>query len=191
MGIMDSAATGIPAFLKALHLFALVVFFAGTFHIVRLFVAHRQAMARWEPDRKILLDQFTSMEHRALYFVVWPALLAFIGLGAWMLYLRPALLKVPFMHVLFGYFAVLLVYHLSVHRLHLRLKRGAVQWSSFQLSLWAQVATLFLFVFVVLLIFRSRMDWVWGSFGLLILGGVAMLVVNSLRGSKAKALNDA
>jgi putative membrane protein len=188
---MDTADIEIPAFLKALHLFALVVFFAGSFHIVRLFVAHREAMARWEPDRKILLDQFTAMERRALIFVIWPALTAFAALGLWILYLRPALLKEPFMHVLFGYLALLLAYHFTAHRIHTQLERGEIKWSAFQLSLWSQGATLFLFVLVVLLIFRSRMDWVWGSFGLLIAGGVVMLVVNALRGKRQNVTNDA
>jgi protoporphyrinogen IX oxidase len=188
---MDTSTTEIPALLKALHLFALVVLFAGLFHIVRLFVAHREAMARWEPDRKILLDQFAAMERRALFFVIWPALTAFAALGLWMLYLRPAMLKEPFMHVLFGYLALLLVYHFTAHRIHTQLKRGDIKWSAFQLSLWSQGATLFLFVLVVLLIFRSRMDWVWGSFGFLIVGGVVMLVVNALRGKRQNLTNDA
>ncbi|MBL7953344.1 MAG: CopD family protein [Flavobacteriales bacterium] len=88
---MTTTAAEIPALLKALHLFALIVFFAGTFHIVRLYVAHRSAMARWEPDRKVLLDQFTGMERRALYFVIWPAFAAFILLGGWIISIRPAL----------------------------------------------------------------------------------------------------
>ncbi|MBX2971645.1 MAG: CopD family protein [Flavobacteriales bacterium] len=171
----------IPALLKALHLFALIVFFAGTFHIVRLFVAHREAMAKWEPDRKILLDQFSGMERRALFFVIWPALIAFAVLGGWILAIRPALLKVPFMQVLFGYMALLAAYHFSVHRIHTLLKRGEVQWSAFQLSLWAQGATLLLFVLVVLLIFREQMGWVWGSLGLLVVGAVVMLVMSGLR----------
>ncbi|MCC6541050.1 MAG: CopD family protein [Flavobacteriales bacterium] len=172
----------IPALLKALHLFALIVFFAGTFHIVRLYIAHRTAMTRWEPDRKILLDQFVGMERRALYMVIWPALVAFVLLGAWILSIRPDLLKQPFMHVLLGYLALLLAYHLSVHRFHGRLKSGEVKWSAFQLMMWSQLATLFLFVLVVLLIFRDRMDWMWGSLGLLAVGGVVMLVVSGKRG---------
>lgn len=186
---MDTTMTEIPALLKALHLFALIVFFGGTFHIVRLFVAHREAMAKWEPDRKILLDQFSAMERKALYFVIWPALIAFIVLGCWILSIRPDLLKQPFMHVLLGYLALLLAYHLSVHRLHGRLKSGAVQWSAFQMMFWSQGATLFLFVLVVLLIFRAQMGWVWGSLGLLAAGAVVMLVVNGMRG-KTPAPND-
>lgn len=188
---MDSTVAEIPSLLKALHLFALVVFFAGTFHIVRLFVAHRKAMARWEPDRKVLLDQFTAMERSALYMVIWPALVAFLGLGAWIIGLRPDLLKQPFMHVLLGYMALLVFYHLSVHRLHRLLKSGAIKWSALQLSIWSQGATLFLFVLVVLLIFREQMGWVWGSLGLLIVGAVVMLVASGLRGHTKEGSTDA
>lgn len=179
---MNTTVAEIPNLLKALQLFALVVFFAGTFHIVRLFVAHREAMTKWEPDRKILLDQFTAMERKALYFVIWPALIGFIILSGWILSIRPALLKEPFMHVLLGYMALLLAYHFSTHRIHGLLKRGEVKWSAFQLMLWSQGATLFLFVLVVLLIFRAQMGWVWGSLGLLIVGAVVMLVVSGMRG---------
>jgi len=179
---MHPTITEIPTLLKALHLFALIVYFAGTFHIVRLLVAHREAMAKWEPDRKILLDQFNGMERKALYFVIWPALTAFVVLGCWIIYIRPELLKQSFVHVLLGYMAMLLAYHLSVHRMHSRLKSGEVKWSAFQLMLWSQGATLFLFVLVVLLLFRERMGWVWGAIGLLAVGAVVMLVVNGMRG---------
>lgn len=182
---MPPELAGIPAWTKALQLFSLVLFFAGTFHLVHLFVVHRRAMARWEPDRKILLDQFTSMERNVLFSVNWPALLVFLVLSGRVLYARPDLLGLPFMHVLLGYMALLIMYHLTGHRMHLRLKRGEVKWSAFQLMLWAQGATLFLFVLVVLLIYRERMGWVWGSAGLLVLGAVLMVVMSSLRGRSA------
>lgn len=171
----------IPSHLKALELFALVAWFAGTFHVVRLFVAHREAMAKWEPDRTILTKQFAAMEHGALFYVIWPAVILMVLIGGWMLYLRPDLLKWSFMHVFLGYMAVLLVYHGSAHGLYKRLKRGEVKWSVLQLRVWAQGATLLLFCLIVLVLLRSRMTWVWGSVGSLVVGAVVMLVVSSMR----------
>lgn len=188
---MEPTTTEIPALLQALQLFALVVFFAGTFHIVRLFVAHRADMAKWEPDRKILLDQFTAMERGALYFLNWPALATFLVLGGWLLYLRPAMLKQPFIHVLLGYTALLIAYHLSNHQLQGRLQRGEMRWSAWQIGLWAQGATLLLFVLVLLLIFRDQMGWVWGSAGLLIVGAVVMLMLGRMRRSAPETPKDA
>ena len=177
----ETTVTEIPTFLKAIHLFALVAFFAGTFHIVRLFVAHREAMAKTEPDRTILLTQFSSLERSALFLLIWPALALFMTLGAWILWQRMDLLKRPFMHVFLGYLAVLLVYHFVVHRLYYRLKRGDVKWSAFQLRVWAQGATLFLFALIVLVLFRERTTWLWGSFGLLVVGATVMFIFASLR----------
>ena len=177
----ETTVTEIPIFLKAIHLFALVAFFAGTFHIVRLFVAHREAMAKTEPDRTILLTQFSSLERSALFLLIWPALALFMTLGALILWQRMDLLKRPFMHVFLGYLAVLLVYHFVVHRLYYRLKRGDVKWSAFQLRVWAQGATLFLFALIVLVLFRERTTWLWGSFGLLVVGATVMFIFASLR----------
>lgn len=171
----------IPSYLKALELFALVAWFAGTFHIVRLFVAHREALAKWEPDRTILTTQFAALERGALFYLIWPAAILVVLLGGWMLYLRPDLLKWPFMHVFLGYMALLLVYHGSVHSLYQRLKRGEVKWSVLQLRAWAQGATLLLFFLILLVLLRSRMTWVWGSLGLLVVGAVVMLVIASMR----------
>lgn len=186
---MEPIVTEIPVLLKALHLFALVAFFAGTFHIVRLFVAHREAMAKWEPDRTILTRQFTALERRALYYLIWPALVAFVLIGSYILWQLPGLLKLPFMQVLLGYMAVLMLYHGMVHRLHHRLRSGEVKWGALQLRAWAQGATMFLFLLIVLVLFRERTTWVWGMVGLLAVGGVFMLVVITLRGKSTDKSN--
>ena len=108
-----------------------------------------------------------------------------------MLYLQPAMLKQPFMHVLLGYTALLIAYHLSIHQLQRRLQRGEMRWSAWQIGLWAQGATLLLFVLVLLLIFRDQMGWVWGSAGLLIVGAVVMLILSRMRGSAPDSPKDA
>ncbi|HQW06549.1 MAG TPA: CopD family protein [Flavobacteriales bacterium] len=171
----------IPALIKVLQLFALTTYFAGTLHVVRLFVAHRQAMAKWEPDRTILVTQFAAMEKRTLYFLNWPMLILFAAIGFYTLWLRPDLVQRAFMQVLFGYFALLMLYQVMVQRIHIRLKRGEEKWSVIQLRAWTSVATLFLLSLVVLLILRERASWVWGSIGLLIVGGVVILVLSAMR----------
>lgn len=172
---------GTLPFLKALHLIAMVTYFAGTFHVVRVFVAHREALGRSEPDRGILHKQFISLERRALYYLIWPSLLAVVGLGLWLLSRQPGLLKQPFMHAKLGVAALLIGYHFLVHRLYGRFKAGTVRWSALQLQLFAQGATLLLFTLVVLVLMRDRLGWVWGSLGLLLVGGMIAYAVASTR----------
>ena len=167
--------------LKAVHLIAMVTYFAGTFHIVRVFVAHREALGNFEPDRGILHKQFNTLERRALYYLISPSLLVLIILGLWMLAQQPGLLKQPFMHAKLGVVALLIGYHALVHRVYAQLKKAEVRWSALQLQLFAQGATLLLFTLVVLVIMRERLGWVWGSLGLLVMGGVIAYAIASTR----------
>ena len=187
---MDPAAAENHALLKALLLITTVTFFAGTFHIVRLFVAHREALAKWEPERGILSEQFGSLERRALYFLIWPSLIAVVLFGCWLVFQRPGLLKEPSMQVGLGLVSLLVGYHLTVQRVFGQLKRGELRWSAFQLRLWAQVATILLFAVILVALMRDRLTWVWGSLGLVVLGGLVMVVIASVR-KRGSADNDA
>ena len=171
----------IPTVLKAAQLMALVTFFVGTLHVVRLFVAHRQALAKWEPDRTILTRQFEQLERRALYYLIWPSLVVVLLLGIWMMWQRPGLLKLPFMQVGIGLVALLIGYHLMVHRLHIQLRKGTMKWSALQLHLWAQGAPILLFALIVLALVRDRLTWLWGALGLLVVGALVMVAITSVR----------
>lgn len=164
----------LTVFLRALHVFALVAYFGGTFHLVRLFVAHRSAMARWEPDRTILLKAYGSLERKALYFLVWPALLTAICLSVWYLWNGPDLLVDPFTQVLMGFAAVLLGYHLLVQSLYNRLDRGQAVWNIVGLQLFAQGATAMLFILTTILIYREELGWTAGIIGLSVIGAIVM-----------------
>lgn len=178
---MEPTAIESHAFAKAMLLIATVTFFAGTFHIVRLFVAHREALSKWEPDRAILSKQFGSLERRALYYLIWPSLVAVVATGCWLIIQRPGILKQPFMQVGLGLVAMLVGYHLLVQRVYGRLKRGELHWSALQLQLWAQGATILLFAVILVALMRDRLTWVWGSLGLVVLGGVVMVAIASVR----------
>ncbi len=182
---MDTT-TDLTAFLQALHVFGLVAYFGGTFHLVRLFLAHRSAMAKWEPDRAILLKAFGGMERKALYFLVWPALLTVITLSVWYLWKEPTLLVDPFTHVLLGFATVVLGYHFLVHSLYRRLGRGEAVWNTFGLQLFAQGATALLFILTTILIYREELGWTAGIIGLAVIGVIMLFGAVGSRKKKAE-----
>ena len=184
---METQTLNLWAFLKAIHLISMVAYFAGTFHIVRLFVAHREALSKFEPDRSILHQQFGKLERRALYYLNSPALLVVIVMGIWMLVEQPGLLKQPFMHAKLGVVALLIGYHAIIHRIYARLKKVEALWSALQLQLFAQGATLLLFALIVLVLMRDRLSWVWGVLGLLVIGG---LIAYGIASTRRKELHD-
>ncbi len=172
--------TWFPA-LVALHLIFMVTFFAGSFYLVRLFIFHRQALARWEPDRGILTKQFGLMERQLLYLVAWPSLLLMIGTGAWMVWLEPGTLKAPWMQAKLGATALLFAYHLVDQRIYGKLARGETVWAVLTLRLWTQCSVLLLVAIVFLSAFKD-VQWYIGALGLLVLALLLFTAIKAFGG---------
>jgi len=92
--------------IKALHVIAVIAWYAGLFYIFRLYVYHVQK--RHEPTVTATLE---IMERRLLRAIMNPAMVVAIGAGIAMLVLQPALLKMPWMHAKLGAVVFLLGYH--------------------------------------------------------------------------------
>lgn len=172
---------------KALHLIFMVTFFAGTFYIVRLYIYHKEALAKWEPDRTILTTQLRTMERKLWYIITWPSLVLMFAFGLWMFALNPQLIKAPWMHAKLGFIALLFAYHFKNHAIYLAARNNEIRWSSFTLRLWNEGATIVL-ISVVFLAVLKQLDWKYGAIGLLVLGVVLGLAVNAYR---KKRENDA
>lgn len=98
--------------LKALHLFFMVAWFAGIFYLPRLFVYHAQTKAA-DVDA-----QFKVMERRLLYFVTPFAILTIIfGAALLWLYGSAWLASSGWMHAKLCLVALLVVYHLYCFKL--------------------------------------------------------------------------
>ncbi len=91
---------------KSLHVIAVIAWYAGLFYIFRLYVYHVQKRA--EPAVTATLE---VMERRLLRAIMNPAMVVAVGAGAAMLFMNPALLKMPWMHAKLGAVIFLLGYH--------------------------------------------------------------------------------
>jgi putative membrane protein len=178
-------ASWYPA-IKALHIIFMVTFFAGTFYIVRLFIYHKEALSKFEPDRTILSRQFILMEHKLWYIITWPSLVLMTVFGLWMFGMNPALIKQPWMHAKLGLIALLVAYHFKNHAILLKARNNEIRWSSFRLRLWNEGATIVL-IAVVFLAVLKQLDWKYGAIGLLVLGLVLGLAVAQYRKKRVQA----
>ena len=59
---------------KAFHLIGIVVWFAGLFYLVRLFVYHAEANQEPEPAQTILKKQYEIMEKRLYHLITMPGM---------------------------------------------------------------------------------------------------------------------
>jgi putative membrane protein len=150
---------------------------AGLFYIVRLFIYHTEAREKPEPDRTILSKQFEIMERKLWYIISVPSMAIVLIAGTTMLCLVPAWLQQPWMHIKLTFVAGLIVYHFICQSKMKQMAKGVFTWTSTQLRIWNEVATLFLFAIVFLAVLKNAVNWIYGLLGLVALAVVLMCAV--------------
>jgi len=76
-------------YIKSLHIIFVITWFAGLFYIPRLFIYFIEASEKPNPDKKILMDQFSVMMNRLWFIITWPSSILAILFGLWMIVLVP------------------------------------------------------------------------------------------------------
>jgi putative membrane protein len=171
---------------KALHIIFVVSWFAGLFYIVRLFIYHVESQSKPENEAKILTDQFKIMQHKLWWIITTPAMVLTVIFGVWMFFINPYLLQQPWMHIKLTFIVLLLVYHFICQRTMNQLKRDEIRWSSTQLRLWNELATLFLVAIVFLVEMQSTLSWIGGIFGFFGVGITLMIAVKLYKNYRNK-----
>jgi putative membrane protein len=168
-------------YLKALHIIFVVTWFAGLFYIVRLFIYHREAMDKDEPEKSILIDQFSIMQKRLWYGITWPSAILTLIFGPSLLPSFMPLKGEYWLHAKLLLVFFLFLYHLQCGRIFKSLQRGETHWTSMKLRLWNELATLFLVAIVFLVILKDMASMGWAILGLIVFAGVLMLGIRFYR----------
>ena len=174
-------------YIKALHIIFIVTWFAGMFYIVRLFIYNTEANEKPEPEKTILQRQFSVMIKRLWLGITWPSAFLTCIFGPWVMLNgnwdkrlfeeggKWLLIKLIFVILLY-------VYHFSLHTIYKQQKRGIFKYSSQQLRIWNEVATVFLVPIVMLATVKSSISWLWGLIGLM---GFVVVLMSAIRIYKA------
>jgi protoporphyrinogen IX oxidase len=164
------------SYIKSLHIIFIVTWFSGLFYIVRLFIYHTEAAEKSEPERTILLQQFRVMIRRLWLGITWPSAILTLIFGPWMVILMGAM--PGWLWVKLGFVLGLYVYHFSLQAIFRQQMRGVFRWSSQQLRIWNEVATIFLVAIVMLATVKENMSWAWGLTGLI---GFVIVLMGAIR----------
>lgn len=168
--------------LKALHIIGVVSWFAGLFYVVRLFIYHVEAHDEAEPKRTILLEQFTLMERRLWRAITVPAMVFTAGTGFWLISFFP-LKDSPWLHLKLGLLLLLFAYHFHCDWIRTQLARGARPFSSGQLRIYNEVATVLLVGIVFAVVSKMVGATLWALAGcVLFLGILVALFLKKLQG---------
>lgn len=172
---------------KAIHIIFVICWMAGLFYMVRLFIYHVEAKSRNAAEYQILHRQFVLMENKLWWIITTPSMYLTIVAGLFMLHLSPALLSVGWMQVKLVFVLGLISYHFACQRIMFRLKAEANRWTSTQLRLWNELATVLLFAIVFVVVLKSAVNWIYGVLGLLLLAVMLMMAVKLYKRFREKS----
>ena len=157
------------------------------FYIVRLFVYTAEANEKQEPERRILLNQMKLMSKRLWYGITYPSaiLTFFFGTYLWHLYgVTPDWLIVKLCFVVGLY-----LYHFSLDIIFRQQRADIFKYSSQQLRIWNEVATIFLVAIVMLVVVKESLSAVWSLIGLVLFVIVLMLAIKTYKMIRTKRVS--
>jgi len=155
-------------YIKALHIIFIVTWFSGMFYIVRLFIYNTEANEKPETEKTILQRQFNIMIRRLWLGITWPSAILTLIFGPWMWYAMynwqlPSWLAIKLCFVI-GLYA----YHFTLQAIYRQQSKGVFRFTSGQLRIWNEIATIFLIAIIMLAVVKQGMSLLWGLLGLVL-----------------------
>ncbi|MCL7463057.1 protoporphyrinogen oxidase HemJ [Pseudomonas sp. NW5] len=135
--------------LKALHIIAVICWFAGLFYLPRLFVYH--AMSSDAPSH----ERFCVMERKLYRGIMVPSMIATLALGIWMLVINPSLFATGiWLHIKLTLVLLLVGYHHMCGALLKKFARGENHRGHVFYRWFNEVPVIFLLAIVILVVVR-------------------------------------
>ncbi len=180
---------------KAFHLIGVVVWFAGLFYLVRLFVYHAEASEQPEPAQTILKNQYQIMEKRLYHIITTPGMVVTVAMAIALLTTEPEVLKDGWLHIKLAFVAALVVYHFYCGRIMRQLAAGKCNWSGQHFRALNEAPTVLLVAIVLLAVFKNNLPTdmtAWGIFGMIVVMAVTIqLYAKKRKRDKEKLLAQA
>ena len=142
---------------KAFHLIGIVVWFAGLFYLVRLFVYHAEAEQEAEPARSILKKQYGIMEKRLYSIITTPGMIVTVVMALGLISTEPEILKSRWLHIKLVFVLLLIGYHHFCKSIMKKLAAGECQWTGQQFRALNEAPTVLLVLIVLLAVFKNSL----------------------------------
>ncbi len=168
-------------YLKAIHIIFIVTWFAALFYMPRLFVYDIEARSKSEIERNILLNQFRIMQKRLWYGIAWPSFIITMLLGTALALNLGLDFSVDWFLWKIILVAGLVAYHFACHAIMNQLAKNVLKFSSQGMRMWNEIATIFLFGIVFLVVFKNTISMLYGLGALIGLIVVLMLAIKAYK----------
>lgn len=166
-------------YLKTLHIIFIVTWFAGMFYMPRLFIYNTEANEKSATEKEVLQKQFSIMMRRLWYGITWPSAVLTLIFGSMVWYqigTLPDWLMVKLCFVIGLY-----IYHFTLHVIFKQQINGVFTYSSQQLRMWNEVATIFLVAIVALAVMKDATSFLWLLVGLILFIGVLLIAIKAYK----------
>ncbi len=140
---------------KTLHIIGVVVWFAGLFYLVRLFIYHIEAKDYDTELRSAFYKQYSLMEKRLANIITTPGMILTVSMALGLLYMQPFWLKEIWMQAKLVFVSLLLFYHFFCYRIMKKIQNNNCDWTGKQLRILNEVPTLLLVSVVMLVVFKN------------------------------------
>ena len=102
---------------KSFHIIGVVVWFAGLFYLVRLFIYHVEVQTEKEEIRDVFNKQYTLMEKRLANIITTPGMILAVIMASGLLYMQPIYLTQAWMQIKILFVFFLLIYHFYCYKI--------------------------------------------------------------------------
>jgi putative membrane protein len=119
------------------------------------------------------------MEKKLWWIITTPAMILTIIFGISMFFYteKSYLIYQNWMHIKLIFVFLLILYHFLCQKIFLDLKNNIFKWSSQNLRIWNEIATLFLVSIVFIVTSKGTMNWWKGILGFIGIAIVLMLLI--------------
>ena len=141
---------------KSFHIIGVVVWFAGLFYLVRLFIYHVEAQDLKPEAKDLFSDQYSLMEKRLANIITTPGMIVATTMASGLLYMQPSFLTQTWMQVKLLFVGLLLLYHFYCYKIMNQLNNNQYNFTGQQLRALNELPTIFLVIVVMLVIFKNQ-----------------------------------
>ena len=173
--------------LKAMHIIFAVTWFAALFYIPRLFIYQTEAKDRGDGSSGTMIMQYKLMSKRLWKGIAWPSMILnlFFGLGI----LHPYFSSMPAWLIVKLTLIVLLIgYHHVLHFAFKGLQKDNYKYSSDQLRMINEIATVFLFGIVILGVMKGIVNFTYFMTGMIVLVVLLYVGIVMYRRTRKKSI---
>lgn len=163
--------------IKSLHIIFVVTWFAALFYMPRLFIYFAEAEEKNELEKKILQAQFKIMQRRLWLGIANPSALIVLFLGSALLFHFFPLSNHPWLILKLFFVVGLYAYHFFLNKIFKEQQKDIVTYSQGALRVINEIATVFLFAIVFLVVLKNVLNMLYGLLALITLVLILMSAI--------------